>query len=182
MPIDDVFSIKGRGVVVTGHVERGSLKVGDELAVVGDRAMLETRCGGIETFNRELDAARAGDNVGVLLAGVSKGDLRAGAVLARSGVRPCSEFTAELYVLRSTEGGTGEEIGEPVEADIWVSSAPIAATLRPAGDGSARPGERAEMTLTLARPTALAVGVSLAARRAERTIAVGKIVGLPEER
>jgi elongation factor Tu len=181
MPIDDVFSIKGRGVVVTGHVERGSLKPSDKLAVVGDRAVLETQCGGIETFNQELDMAKAGDNIGVLLAGVSKNDLRAGAVLTRPGVRRCDEFTAELYVLRSTEGGTGEEISGPTDADIWLGPAPLAGTLAPAGTSSACPGERAEIAVTLARPTALAVGVSLAARQGERTIAAGKVLGLPAE-
>lgn len=177
MPIEDIFSIEGRGTVVTGRVERGSVKVGEEVEIVGIKDTSVTTVTGVEMFNKQLDAAQAGDNAGILLRGTKKEDVHRGQVLAKKGsVTPHSEFEAEVYVLSKEEGGRHTPFFSGYKPQFYVRTTDVTGevTLKE-GVEMVMPGDTATFKVKLVAPVALEDQTNFAIREGGRTVGAGVV-------
>ena len=177
MPIEDVFSIKGRGTVVTGRVERGRLKVGDTVEIVGLRETRSTVVTGLEMFHKALDEAEAGDNCGVLLRGIERDDVERGMVLAKPGsIKPHSEFEAQVYVLRKDEGGRHKAFFSGYRPQFYIRTMDVTGeVILPEGVEMVMPGDNVTMRVKLIAPVALEQGSRFAIREGGLTVGAGTI-------
>src|SRR6266404_530455 len=178
MPVEDVFSIKGRGTIVTGRVERGTLKVNEEIEIIGLKATTKSVVTGLEMFRKTLDFTEAGDNVGVLLRGIEKEDIQRGQVLAKPGsVTPHTEFEAEVYILSKEEGGRHTPFFTGYKPQFYVRTADVTgeATL-PEGIEMVMPGDNAKMKVKLIVPVAMEEGLRFAIREGSKTVGAGVII------
>ena len=177
MPVEDVFSIKGRGTVVTGRVERGVVKINDEIEIVGIRPTKKTVVTGVEMFRKELDQGQAGDNIGVLLRGVEKGDVERGQVLAKpASTTPHTEFEAEVYILTKEEGGRHTPFFTGYRPQFYIRTTDVTgeATL-PEGTEMVMPGDSIKMKVKLISPVALEEGLRFAIREGGHTVGAGVV-------
>jgi elongation factor Tu len=177
MPIEDVFSISGRGTVVTGRVERGKIKVNDKIQLVGIRETRDTVATGLEMFNKILDEALAGENVGVLLRSIDKKDVERGMVLAAPGTcTPHSKFKGTIYVLNKDEGGRHKPFFTGYRPQFYFRTTDVTGTVElPAGTEMVMPGDNVELTAELIHPIAMEEGMRFAIREGGRTIGAGTI-------
>ncbi|MDW8326869.1 MAG: elongation factor Tu [Anaerolineales bacterium] len=178
MPVEDVFSIKGRGTVVTGRIERGTVKVGDPLEIIGLREeKLTTVCTGVEMFHKVLDQGEAGDNVGVLLRGIERDQVQRGMVLAKPGsIRPHKKFEAEVYVLKKEEGGRHKAFFGGYRPQFYIRTMDVTGTIQlPAGVEMVMPGDNVNMSVELITPVALEAGSRFAIREGGLTVGAGVI-------
>ena len=177
MPIEDVFSITGRGTVVTGKVEQGVVRVGDEIEIVGLRPTQKTTCTGVEMFRKLLDEGRAGDNVGVLLRGTKKEEVSRGQVLAAPGsITPHTEFEAQVYVLTKEEGGRHKPFFSNYRPQFYFRTTDVTGTIKlPEGVEMCMPGDNTEMTVELIAPIAMDEGLLFAIREGGRTVGSGRV-------
>ena len=177
MPIEDVFSISGRGTVVTGRIERGVVKVGDEVEIVGLRPTQKTTVTGVEMFRKELDQGEAGDNVGVLLRGTKKEEVERGQVLAQPGtITPHTKFEAEIYVLTKEEGGRHTPFFSGYRPQFYVRTTDVTGTITlPEGVEMVMPGDNVKITAELIAPIALEEGTRFAIREGGRTVGAGVV-------
>jgi len=177
MPIEDVFSIKGRGTVGTGRIERGIVKVGEALEIVGLRDTQPTVCTGVEMFNKNLDQGQAGDNVGVLLRGVEKKDLVRGMVLAKPNtVKPHTEFEAEIYVLGKEEGGRHTPFFNNYRPQFYLRTTDVTGAIELQGGAEmCMPGDNARIKVVLIQPIALEEKLRFAIREGGRTVGAGAV-------
>ncbi|MBI4039657.1 elongation factor Tu [Candidatus Daviesbacteria bacterium] len=177
MPIEDVFSIKGRGTVVTGRVERGVVKVNEEIEIVGIRDTRKTVVTGVEMFRKQLEQGQAGDNVGVLLRGIEKEDVERGQVLAKPATaKPHSEFEAEVYVLTKEEGGRHTPFFSGYRPQFYIRTTDVTGeTTLPAGTEMVMPGDNVKVSVKLITPVALEEGLRFAIREGGRTVGAGVI-------
>jgi elongation factor Tu len=177
MPVEDVFSIKGRGTVVTGRIERGVVKVNDPIEIVGMKATASSVVTGVEMFRKQLDQGQAGDNVGLLLRGVEKADVERGQVLAKPGsITPHTEFEAEAYILTKEEGGRHTPFFKGYRPQFYIRTTDVTGeTVLPDGVEMVMPGDTTKMTVKLIVPVALEEGVRFAIREGGRTVGAGVI-------
>ena len=177
MPIEDVFSISGRGTVVTGRIERGVIKVGDEVEIVGIRPTQKTTCTGIEMFRKLLDQGEAGDNVGVLLRGTKREEVERGQVLAAPGsITPHTEFTAECYILTKEEGGRHTPFFSNYRPQFYFRTTDVTGTIElPEGVEMVMPGDNIKMTVKLIAPVAMEDGLRFAIREGGHTVGAGVV-------
>ena len=177
LPIEDVFSISGRGTVVTGRVERGIVNVGDELEIIGIADTTKTTCTGVEMFRKLLDEGRAGENVGVLLRGTKRDDVQRGQVLAKPGtIKPHTEFTAEVYVLSKDEGGRHTPFFKGYRPQFYFRTTDVTGACElPDGVEMVMPGDNIQMTVTLIAPIAMEEGLRFAIREGGRTVGAGVV-------
>ena len=177
MPIEDVFSISGRGTVVTGRIERGVIKVGDEVEIVGLRPTQKTTCTGIEMFRKLLDQGEAGDNVGVLLRGTKREEVERGQVLAAPGtITPHTEFTAECYILTKEEGGRHTPFFSNYRPQFYFRTTDVTGTIElPEGIEMVMPGDNVKMTVRLIVPVAMDEGLRFAIREGGHTVGAGVV-------
>ncbi len=177
MPIEDVFSISGRGTVVTGRIERGVIKVGDEIEIVGLRPTQKTTCTGIEMFRKLLDQGEAGDNVGVLLRGTKRDEVERGQVLAAPGtITPHTKFESECYVLSKDEGGRHTPFFANYRPQFYFRTTDVTGTIElPAGVEMVMPGDNVKITVTLIVPVAMSEGLRFAIREGGHTVGAGVV-------
>jgi len=177
MPVEDVFSISGRGTVVTGRVERGVVKVGDEIEIVGIRPTTKTVCTGVEMFRKLLDQGQAGDNVGVLLRGTKREEVERGQVLAKPGsITPHTKFLAEVYVLSKEEGGRHTPFFNGYRPQFYFRTTDVTGSIElPKGTEMVMPGDNIGMTVTLISPIAMEEGLRFAIREGGRTVGAGVV-------
>jgi elongation factor Tu len=177
LPIEDVFSISGRGTVVTGRVERGIVKVGEDLEIIGIRDTQKTVCTGVEMFRKLLDEGRAGDNVGVLLRGTKRDDVERGQVLAHPGsITPHTEFEAEVYILSKDEGGRHTPFFKGYRPQFYFRTTDITGACElPEGVEMVMPGDNVKMVVTLINPIAMEEGLRFAIREGGRTVGAGVV-------
>jgi len=182
MPVEDVFSISGRGTVVTGRVERGIIKVGEEIEIVGIRDTTKTTCTGVEMFRKLLDEGRAGENVGVLLRGTKREDVERGQVLAKPGtVKPHTKFEAEVYVLGKDEGGRHTPFFKGYRPQFYFRTTDVTGACElPDGVEMVMPGDNIQMTVTLIAPIAMEDGLRFAIREGGRTVGAGVVAKIIE--
>jgi elongation factor Tu len=182
MPIEDVFSISGRGTVVTGRVERGKVKVGEEIEIVGFRPTTKKVVTGVEMFRKLLDEGVAGDNIGVLLRGVEKDDVERGQVLAKPGsITPHTKFKAEVYILSKDEGGRHTPFFNGYRPQFYIRTTDVTGSLNlPEGVEMVMPGDNTSITATLIQPVALEKGARFAIREGGRTVGAGTITEIIE--
>ena len=177
MPIEDVFSISGRGTVVTGRVERGVLHVGDEIEIVGIRPTQKTTCTGIEMFRKLLDEGEAGDNIGVLLRGTKREEVERGQVLAAPGtITPHTDFTSECYILTKEEGGRHTPFFSNYRPQFYFRTTDVTGTIKlPEGTEMVMPGDNVTITVQLLNPIAMSEGLRFAIREGGRTVGAGVV-------
>jgi elongation factor Tu len=177
MPIEDVFSIKGRGTVVTGRVDRGTIKVGEEVEIVGIKDTRKTVCTGVEMFHKMLDQGQAGDNIGVLLRGIGRMEVERGQVLARPGsITPHRKFKSEVYVLRKDEGGRHKAFFPGYRPQFYIQTMDVTGAITlPAGVEMVMPGDRVNLYVELITPVALEQGSKFAIREGGLTVGAGVI-------
>ena len=178
MPVEDVFSITGRGTVATGRVERGQLKVGDELQIVGIKPEIKkTVCTGVEMFRKILDHAEAGDNIGVLLRGVDKKEIERGQVLAHPNtITPHTKFEAQVYVLTKEEGGRHKPFFDGYRPQFYFRTTDVTGTITlPEGVEMVMPGDHVTMTVELIHPIAMEEGLQFAIREGGHTVGAGTV-------
>ena len=182
MPIEDVFSISGRGTVVTGRIERGIVKVGEEIEIVGIRPTLKTVCTGVEMFRKLLDQGQAGDNVGVLLRGTKREEVERGQVLAKPGsITPHTHFTAEIYVLSKDEGGRHTPFFNGYRPQFYFRTTDVTGSVElPAGTEMVMPGDNVSITVKLIAPIAMEEGLRFAIREGGRTVGAGVVAKVIE--
>jgi elongation factor Tu len=182
MPVEDVFSISGRGTVVTGRVERGIVKVGDALEIVGLKPTLQTVCTGVEMFRKLLDQGQAGDNVGVLLRGTKREEVERGQVLAKPGsITPHTKFTCEVYVLSKEEGGRHTPFFPGYRPQFYFRTTDVTGSIElPAGTEMVMPGDNIGMTVQLIAPIAMEEGLRFAIREGGRTVGAGVVAKIIE--
>ncbi|MEZ5690238.1 MAG: elongation factor Tu [Rickettsiales bacterium] len=182
MPIEDVFSISGRGTVVTGRVERGIVKVGEEIEIVGLRDTQKTTCTGVEMFRKLLDEGRAGDNVGVLLRGTKRDEVERGQVLAKPGsITPHTKFTAEIYVLTKEEGGRHTPFFSNYRPQFYFRTTDVTGSIKlPDGVEMIMPGDNVSIEASLISPIAMEEGLRFAIREGGRTIGAGVVAKIVE--
>jgi len=177
LPIEDVFSISGRGTVVTGRVERGIIKVGEEVEVVGIKDTVKSTCTGVEMFRKLLDEGRAGENVGVLLRGIKREDIQRGQVLAKPGsIKPHTNFVAEVYVLSKEEGGRHTPFFKGYRPQFYFRTTDVTGSIElPEGVEMVMPGDNIQMTVELIHPIAMDAGLRFAIREGGRTVGAGVV-------
>jgi elongation factor Tu len=177
MPVEDVFSISGRGTVVTGRIERGVVKVGEEIEIVGIKDTVKTTCTGVEMFRKLLDQGQAGDNVGILLRGTKREDVERGQVLAKPGsITPHTEFTAEVYILSKEEGGRHTPFFNGYRPQFYFRTTDVTGTIDlPADKEMVLPGDNVAMTVKLIAPIAMEEGLRFAIREGGRTVGAGVV-------
>ncbi|KPJ80523.1 MAG: elongation factor Tu [Gammaproteobacteria bacterium SG8_30] len=177
MPIEDVFSISGRGTVVTGRIERGIVKVNDEVEIVGIKDTVKTTCTGVEMFRKLLDEGQAGDNVGVLLRGTKREDVERGQVLAKPGsITPHTNFECEVYVLTKEEGGRHTPFFKGYRPQFYFRTTDVTGTIQlPEGVEMVMPGDNIKMTVELIAPIAMEEGLRFAIREGGRTVGAGVV-------
>ncbi|MDO8863411.1 elongation factor Tu [Haliea sp. E1-2-M8] len=182
MPVEDVFSISGRGTVVTGRVERGIIKVGEEIEIVGIRDTTKTVCTGVEMFRKLLDEGRAGENVGVLLRGTKREEVERGQVLAKPGsVKPHTKFEAEVYVLSKDEGGRHTPFFKGYRPQFYFRTTDVTGACElPEGVEMVMPGDNVQMVVTLIAPIAMEDGLRFAIREGGRTVGAGVVAKIIE--
>ena len=182
MPVEDVFSISGRGTVVTGRVERGVVKVGEELEIVGLKATVKTVCTGVEMFRKLLDQGQAGDNVGVLLRGTKREEVERGQVLAKpASITPHTKFTAEIYVLSKDEGGRHTPFFNGYRPQFYFRTTDVTGSIElPEGTEMVMPGDNVSITVTLIQPIAMEEGLRFAIREGGRTVGAGVVAKVIE--
>jgi elongation factor Tu len=180
MPIEDVFTITGRGTVVTGRVERGIVKVGEEIEIVGLRDTSKTVCTGVEMFRKLLDEGRAGDNIGALLRGTKKEDVERGQVLAKPGsITPHADFTSQVYILTKEEGGRHTPFFSNYHPQFYFRTTDVTGTIvLPEGTEMVMPGDNTEMTVSLQKPIAMEEGLRFAIREGGRTVGAGRVTNI----
>ena len=177
MPIEDVFSISGRGTVVTGRVERGVLHVGDEIEIVGIKPTQKTTCTGIEMFRKLLDEGEAGDNIGVLLRGTKREEVERGQVLAAPGsITPHTEFTSECYILTKEEGGRHTPFFNNYRPQFYFRTTDVTGSIQlKEGTEMVMPGDNITMTVSLIHPIAMNEGLRFAIREGGHTVGAGVV-------
>jgi elongation factor Tu len=177
MPIEDVFSISGRGTVVTGRIERGVVKVGEEIEIVGLRPTVKTICTGVEMFRKLLDQGQAGDNVGVLLRGTKREEVERGQVLAKPGsINPHTNFECEVYVLTKEEGGRHTPFFKGYRPQFYFRTTDVTGSVElPAGVEMVMPGDNIKMVVQLIAPIAMEEGLRFAIREGGRTVGAGVV-------
>jgi elongation factor Tu len=182
MPIEDVFSISGRGTVVTGRIERGVVKVGEEIEIVGIKDTEKTTCTGVEMFRKLLDQGEAGDNVGVLLRGTKREEVERGQVLAKPGsITPHTKFTAEAYILTKDEGGRHTPFFANYRPQFYFRTTDVTGTVElPSGTEMVMPGDNITMDVTLIAPIAMDDGLRFAIREGGRTVGAGVVAKVIE--
>ena len=182
MPVEDVFSISGRGTVVTGRVDRGVVKVGEELEIVGLKPTLKTVCTGVEMFRKLLDQGQAGDNVGVLLRGTKREEVERGQVLAKPGsITPHTKFSCEVYILSKEEGGRHTPFFPGYRPQFYFRTTDVTGSVElPAGTEMVMPGDNIQMTVTLIAPIAMEEGLRFAIREGGRTVGAGVVAKVIE--
>jgi elongation factor Tu len=182
MPVEDVFSISGRGTVVTGRVERGVIKVGEEIEIVGLRPTLKTVCTGVEMFRKLLDQGQAGDNVGILLRGTKREEVERGQVLAKPGsIKPHTKFAAEIYVLSKEEGGRHTPFFAGYRPQFYFRTTDVTGSIElPAGVEMVMPGDNVSVTVNLIAPIAMDEGLRFAIREGGRTVGAGVVAKVVE--
>jgi elongation factor Tu len=182
MPVEDVFSISGRGTVVTGRVERGIIKVGEEIEIVGLKPTLKTVCTGVEMFRKLLDEGQAGDNVGILLRGTKREEVERGQVLAKPGtITPHTKFTAEIYVLSKEEGGRHTPFFPGYRPQFYFRTTDVTGSIELAkGAEMVMPGDNVSITVALIQPIAMEEGVRFAIREGGRTVGAGVVAKVLE--
>jgi elongation factor Tu len=182
MPIEDVFSISGRGTVVTGRIERGVVNVGDELEIVGIKDTAKTTCTGVEMFRKLLDRGEAGDNVGVLLRGTKREEVERGQVLAKPGsINPHTHFEAEVYVLGKDEGGRHTPFFNGYRPQFYFRTTDVTGACElPEGVEMVMPGDNVKMTIKLIAPIAMDEGLRFAIREGGRTVGAGVVAKIIE--
>jgi elongation factor Tu len=182
MPVEDVFSISGRGTVVTGRIERGIIKVGEEIEIVGIKPTLKTTCTGVEMFRKLLDQGQAGDNVGVLLRGTKREEVERGQVLAKPGsITPHTKFAAEIYVLGKDEGGRHTPFFNGYRPQFYFRTTDVTGAVElPAGTEMVMPGDNVSITVALIAPIAMEDGLRFAIREGGRTVGAGVVAKIIE--
>ena len=182
MPVEDVFSISGRGTVVTGRIERGIVKVGDEIEIVGIKATLKTTCTGVEMFRKLLDQGQAGDNVGVLLRGTKREEVERGQVLAKPGsITPHTKFAAEVYVLSKEEGGRHTPFFNGYRPQFYFRTTDVTGSIQlPSGTEMVMPGDNIQMEVALIAPIAMEEGLRFAVREGGKTVGAGVVAKIIE--
>jgi elongation factor Tu len=182
MPVEDVFSISGRGTVVTGRVERGVIKVGEEIEIVGLRPTQKTVCTGVEMFRKLLDQGQAGDNVGILLRGTKREEVERGQVLAKPGtITPHTKFTAEIYVLSKDEGGRHTPFFNGYRPQFYFRTTDVTGSIElPQGTEMVMPGDNVSITVSLIQPIAMEEGLRFAIREGGRTVGAGVVAKIIE--
>ena len=177
MPVEDVFSISGRGTVVTGRIERGIIKVGDEIEVVGIRDTQKTTVTGVEMFRKLLDQGQAGDNAGLLLRGLKRDDVERGQVLAKPGtITPHTDFEAEVYVLSKDEGGRHTPFFKGYRPQFYFRTTDVTGACQlPDGVEMVMPGDNVKMVVSLIHPIAMDEGLRFAIREGGRTVGAGVV-------
>jgi elongation factor Tu len=182
MPVEDVFSISGRGTVATGRIERGIVKVGDEIEIVGIRATTKTTCTGVEMFRKLLDEGQAGDNVGVLLRGTKRDDIERGQVLAKPGsITPHTKFEAEVYILTKEEGGRHTPFFKGYRPQFYFRTTDVTGAVElPEGTEMVMPGDNIQMKVELIAPIAMEDGLRFAIREGGRTVGAGVVAKIIE--
>lgn len=182
MPIEDVFSISGRGTVVTGRIERGKIKVGEEVAIVGIRPTVKTTCTGVEMFRKLLDQGEAGDNVGVLLRGTKRDEVERGQVLAKPNtITPHTNFEAEVYVLSKEEGGRHTPFFKGYRPQFYFRTTDVTGSVDlPEGVEMVMPGDNVRMVVSLIAPIAMDEGLRFAIREGGRTVGAGVVAKIIE--
>jgi len=182
MPVEDVFSISGRGTVVTGRVERGIVKVGEEIEIVGIKPTVKTICTGVEMFRKLLDQGQAGDNIGALLRGTKREDVERGQVLAKPGsITPHTKFSAEIYVLSKDEGGRHTPFFNGYRPQFYFRTTDVTGAIElPAGTEMVMPGDNVSITAALIAPIAMEEGLRFAIREGGRTVGAGVVAKIIE--
>jgi elongation factor Tu len=182
LPIEDVFSISGRGTVVTGRVERGIVKVGEDIEIVGLKPTIKTTCTGVEMFRKLLDEGRAGDNVGVLLRGTKREEVERGQVLAKPGsIMPHTKFESEVYVLSKEEGGRHTPFFKGYRPQFYFRTTDVTGEVQlPEGVEMVMPGDNIKMVVTLIAPIAMEEGLRFAIREGGRTVGAGVVAKVLE--
>ena len=182
MPVEDVFSISGRGTVATGRVERGIVKVGEEVEIVGIKDTEKTTCTGVEMFRKLLDEGVAGDNIGVLLRGVKRDDIERGQVLAKPGsITPHTHFEAEVYVLSKEEGGRHTPFFKGYRPQFYFRTTDVTGSVElPDGVEMVMPGDNIQMKVNLIAPIAMEEGLRFAIREGGRTVGAGVVAKIIE--
>ncbi len=182
LPIEDVFSISGRGTVVTGRVERGVVKVGEEIEIIGIKPTVKTTCTGVEMFRKLLDQGQAGDNVGVLLRGTKREEVERGQVLAKPGsITPHTHFTGEVYVLSKDEGGRHTPFFNNYRPQFYFRTTDVTGAIQlPEGTEMVMPGDNISMTVKLIAPIAMEEGLRFAIREGGRTVGAGVVAKIIE--
>jgi len=182
MPVEDVFSISGRGTVVTGRVERGIVKVGEEIEIVGLKATVKTVCTGVEMFRKLLDEGQAGDNIGVLLRGTKREEVERGQVLAKPGsITPHTKFTAEVYVLSKEEGGRHTPFFNGYRPQFYFRTTDVTGSVDlPQGTEMVMPGDNVSITVSLIAPIAMEEGLRFAIREGGKTVGAGVVAKIIE--
>ncbi len=182
MPVEDVFSISGRGTVVTGRIEKGTVKVGEEIEIVGIRDTAKTTVTGVEMFRKEMDQGEAGDNCGILLRGVAKEDVERGQVLVKPGsITPHTKFRCETYILSKEEGGRHTPFFSGYRPQFYVRTTDVTGScVLPEGTEMVMPGDNVEMTVELVAPVALEKGTKFAIREGGRTVGAGVVAEIIE--
>jgi elongation factor Tu len=182
MPVEDIFTISGRGTVVTGRVERGVIKVGEEVEIIGIRPTIKTVCTGVEMFRKTLDEGRAGDNVGVLIRGTKREEVERGQVVAKPGsINPHTHFSSEVYVLKKEEGGRHTPFFTGYRPQFYFRTTDVTGDIKlPEGIEMVMPGDNVTMEVKLIAPIAMEEGLRFAIREGGRTVASGVIVKVIE--
>jgi elongation factor Tu len=182
MPVEDVFGIKGRGTVATGRIERGVVKVGDEVEMIGIRTTRKVVVTGVEMFNKLLDSGQAGDNVGTLLRGIERDDIERGQVLAKAGsIKPHTRFTARVYVLTKEEGGRHTPFYNGYRPQFYLRTTDVTGAISlPEGTEMIMPGDNVDMGVELITPIALEPGQRFAIREGGRTVGAGAVIAVEE--
>ena len=182
MPVEDVFSISGRGTVVTGRIERGRVKVGEEIEIVGVRDTVKTTCTGVEMFRKLLDDGQAGDNVGLLLRGTKREDVERGQVMAKPGsIKPHKKFSAEVYVLSKDEGGRHTPFFKGYRPQFYFRTTDVTGSVElPSGVEMVMPGDNVSMEVELITPIAMEDGLRFAIREGGRTVGAGVVTKILE--
>jgi elongation factor Tu len=182
MPVEDVFSISGRGTVVTGRIERGIVKVGEEIEIVGLKPTIKTVCTGVEMFRKLLDQGQAGDNVGVLLRGTKREEVERGQVLSKpASITPHTKFTAEIYVLSKEEGGRHTPFFQGYRPQFYFRTTDVTGSIElPAGTEMVMPGDNISITVALIQPIAMEEGLRFAIREGGRTVGAGVVAKIIE--
>ena len=182
MPVEDVFSISGRGTVVTGRVERGIVRVGEEIEIVGLKATQKTVCTGVEMFRKLLDEGQAGDNIGVLLRGTKREEVERGQVLAKpASITPHTKFSAEVYVLSKEEGGRHTPFFNGYRPQFYFRTTDVTgSTELPAGTEMVMPGDNVSIVVSLIAPIAMEEGLRFAIREGGRTVGAGVVTKVIE--
>jgi elongation factor Tu len=182
MPVEDVFSISGRGTVVTGRIEKGTIKVGETIEIVGIRDTQTTTVTGVEMFRKEMEQGEAGDNCGILLRGIKKEDVERGQVLVKPGtITPHTKFRCETYILSKEEGGRHTPFFSGYRPQFYVRTTDVTGSVTlPEGTEMVMPGDNVEMTVELVAPIALEKGTKFAIREGGRTVGAGVVAEVIE--